>query len=139
MRPSSFPGQAYPETSLTSLFRAENPKIYLANLLVASYLASPVDMSWKRAQTHAESMLEKLGISEKLKGRKELRTKKVIFVDDGSNPYRTMCFTIAAKLAKRRGAEAETLTPGPGEVPHAKVVEMPSPSKPKVQRPLNRR
>ena len=96
-------------------------------------------MSWKRAQTHAESMLENLGIGEKLKGRKDLRGKKVIFVDDASNPYRTMCFTIAAKLAKRRGAEVETLAPGPGEVPHAKVVEVTSPPKPKIQRPINRR
>ena len=69
-------------------------------------------------------MLENLGIGERLKGRKDLRGKKVIFVDDSSNPYRTMCFTIAAKLAKKRGAEIETLTPGPGEAPHAKVVEV---------------
>jgi predicted phosphoribosyltransferase len=96
-------------------------------------------MSWKRAQTHAESMLENLGIGERLKGRKDLRGKKVIFVDDGLNPYRTMCFTIAAKLAKRRGAEIETLVPGPGEIPHAKVVEVATPPKAKVQRPMNRR
>ena len=80
-------------------------------------------------------MLEKLGIGEKPKGRKDLRSKKVIFVDDGSNPYRTMCFTIAAKLAKRRGAEVETTVPGAGEVPHAKVVEVTVQPKPKVQRP----
>jgi len=84
-------------------------------------------------------MLENLGIGERLKGRKDLRGKKVIFVDDGSNPYRTMCFTIAAKLAKRRGAEIETLVPGPGEVPHAKVVEGAAPPKAKIQRPINRR
>jgi hypothetical protein len=96
-------------------------------------------MSWKRAQTHAESMLENLGIGEKAKGRKDLRGKKVIFVDDDSNPYRTMCFTIAGKIAKRRGAEIETVAPGPGEVPHAKVVEVAVPPKPKVQRPINRR
>jgi predicted GTPase len=96
-------------------------------------------MSWKRAQIHAESMLEKLGIGEKLKGRKDLRGKKVTFVDDGLNPYRTMCFTIAGKLAKRRGAEIETVAPGPGEVPHAKVSEVTSQPKPKVQRPMNRR
>jgi predicted GTPase len=84
-------------------------------------------------------MLESLGIGERLKGRKELRGKKVIFVDDGSNPYRTMCFTIAAKLAKKRGAEVETLAPGPGEAPHAKVVEVASQPKPKTQRPVNRR
>ena len=64
---------------------------------------------------------------------------ELIFVDDGLNPYRTMCFTIAAKLAKRRGAEIETLAPGPGEVPHAKVVEAATPPKAKVQRPMNRR
>jgi predicted phosphoribosyltransferase len=84
-------------------------------------------------------MLENLGIGERLKGRKDLRGKKVIFVDDGLNPYRTMCFTIAAKLAKRRGAEIETLVPGAGEVPHAKVVDVATPPKAKVQRPMNRR
>jgi hypothetical protein len=50
-----------------------------------------------------------------------------------------MCFTIAGKLAKRRGAEIETVAPGPGEVPHAKVSEVTSQPKPKVQRPMNRR
>ncbi len=84
-------------------------------------------------------MLENLGIGEKPKGKKDLRGKKVIFVDDGLNPYRTMCFTIAAKLAKRRGAEVETLTPSPGEVPHAKVSDVAIQAKPKTQRPLNRR
>jgi hypothetical protein len=86
-------------------------------------------------------MLENLGIGEKLKGRKELRGKKVVFVDDGQNPYRTMCFTIAAKLAKKRGAEVEMVAPGPNEAPHAKVIEgAPPPPKPKVQqRPINRR
>jgi hypothetical protein len=84
-------------------------------------------------------MLENLGIGERLKGRKDLRGKKVIFVDNGSNPYRTMCFTIAAKLAKRRGAEIETLVPGPDEVPHAKVIEVAAPPKAKIQRPINRR
>ncbi len=86
-------------------------------------------------------MLEKLGIGEKLKGRKDLRGKKVVFVDDESNPYRTMCFTIAAKLAKKRGAEVETTTPGPGELPHAKVTDSTTPPpKPKIpQRPINRR
>jgi predicted GTPase len=84
-------------------------------------------------------MLETLGIGERLKGKKDLREKKVIFVNDGSNPYRTMCFTIAAKLAKKRGAEVETVTPGPGEVPHVKVVQVASQPKPKMQRPMNRR
>ena len=69
-------------------------------------------------------MLEKLGIGEKPKVKKDLRSKKVIFVDDGLNPYRTMCFTIAAKLAKRRGAEVEITEPVTGEVPHAKVVDV---------------
>ena len=95
-------------------------------------------MSWKRAQLHAESMLEKLGIGEKPKVKRDLRSKKVIFVDDSSDPYRTMCFTIAAKLAKKRGAEVETLAPGPGEAPHAKVVEVASQPKPKIRRPMNR-
>jgi predicted GTPase len=85
-------------------------------------------------------MLVNLGIGEKVKGRKDLRGKKVIFVDDDTNPYRTMCFTIAGKLAKRRGAEIETVPPGPGEVPHAKVIEAPQqPRPPKIQRPITRR
>ena len=84
-------------------------------------------------------MLEKLGIGEKPKVKKDLRSKKVIFVDDGSNAYRTMCFTIAAKLAKRRGAEVEVTEPTTGEVPHAKVVEVVVQPKPKVQRSINRR
>ena len=96
-------------------------------------------MSWKRAQIHAESMLENLGLGERLKGRKDLRGKKVIFVDDGSNTYRTMCFTIAAKLVKKRGADVETVAPAPGETPHAKVVEVEVRPKPRVQRPINRR
>jgi predicted phosphoribosyltransferase len=83
-------------------------------------------------------MLENLGIGGRFKGRKDLRGKKVIFVDDGSDTYRTMCFTIAAKLAKKRGAEVETLAPASGEAPHARVVEMPQ-QKPNIQRPINRR
>jgi hypothetical protein len=101
--------------------------------------ASSAVMSWKRAQIHAESMLENLGLGERLKGRKDLRGKKVIFVDDTSNPYRTMCFTIASKLVKKRGADVETVTPAPGEVPHAKVVEVETRPKPRAQRPINRR
>ncbi len=96
-------------------------------------------MSWKRAQTHAELMLENLGIGQSIRGRKDLRGKKVVFVDDDSNAYRTMCFTIAAKLVKKRGAEVETIAPGPGEVPHVKVVEAVPQPKPRAQRPLNRR
>ncbi|HEY1476998.1 MAG TPA: phosphoribosyltransferase [Chthoniobacterales bacterium] len=95
-------------------------------------------MSWKRAQTHAESMLENLGIGRAVRGRKDLRGKKVVLVDDGSNPYRTMCFTIAAKLVKKRGAEVETIAPGPGEAPHAKIVDAASQPKQRIQRPLNR-
>jgi predicted phosphoribosyltransferase len=95
-------------------------------------------MSWKRAQTHAESMLENLGIGRAVRGRKDLRGKKVVLVDDGSNPYRTMCFTIAAKLVKKRGAEVETIAPGPGEAPHAKIVDVAPQPKPRIQRPLNR-
>src|ERR1700722_49297 len=140
-RPPNTPTPRYANTFLPmrSASFCRCLKFYLANPRVASYLASPVDMSWKRAQIHAESMLENLVIGEKLKGRKELRGKKVIFVDDGSNAYRTMCFTIGAKLAKKRGAEIEMVAPGPGEVPHAKVIEVAAPPKPKVQRPINRR
>ena len=113
-------------------------KFCLANPLDASYVPSPVDMSWKRAQTHAESMLENLGIGRPIRGRKDLRGKKVVFVDDGSNPYRTMCFTIAAKLVKKRGAEVETIQPAAGEAPHAKVVEVVPQPKSRIQRTLNR-
>jgi hypothetical protein len=84
-------------------------------------------------------MLENLGIGQSGRVKRDLRNKKVVFVDDGSNPYRTMCFTIAAKLVKKRGAEVETVAPGPGEVPHAKVVEVVPQAKSKIQRPLNRR
>jgi predicted GTPase len=96
-------------------------------------------MSWKRAQAHAESMLDNLGLGERPKGRKDLRGKKVIFVDDGSDTYRTMCFTIAAKLVKKRGADLELVKPGPGEAPHVKVVDQDLRPKPRVQRPINRR
>jgi predicted phosphoribosyltransferase len=96
-------------------------------------------MSWKKAQEHAESMLENLGLGERLKGRKDLRGKKVVFVDDGSDTYRTMCFTIAAKLIKKRGADLEIVAPGPGEAPHVKVVDLDLRPKPKAQRPINRR
>jgi hypothetical protein len=83
-------------------------------------------------------MLENLGIGRSLRGKRDLRGKKVVLVDDGSNPYRTMCFTIAAKLVKKRGAEVETIAPAPGEVPHAKVVEGTPQPKSRIQRPLNR-
>jgi hypothetical protein len=84
-------------------------------------------------------MLVNLGIGPSARVKRDLRSKKVVFVDDGSNPYRTMCFTIAAKLVKKRGAEVETIAPGPGEVPHAKVVEAAPQPKSKLPRPLNRR
>jgi hypothetical protein len=82
-------------------------------------------MSWKRAQTHAESMLENLGLPPAKKGRKDLRGKRLVLVDDGLNPYRTMCFTVAAKIVRRRGGEVETVKPAEGEPSHAKVVDAP--------------
>jgi hypothetical protein len=69
-------------------------------------------------------MLENLGLGKGTKGRKDLRDKRVVFVDDGSNQYRTMCFTIAAKIVRRRGGEVETVKPGPEELSHAKVVDL---------------
>jgi len=89
-------------------------------------------MSWKRAQTHAESMLENLGLPPAKKGRKDLRGKRLVLVDDGLNPYRTMCFTVAAKIVRRRGGEVETVKPADGEPSHAKIVDAPaSPSAPR--------
>jgi hypothetical protein len=96
-------------------------------------------MSWKRAQIHAESMLIKLGIGPGKKGRKDLRDKKAIFYDNGTNPYRTMCFTVAAKLLKKRGAEVEMLTPGQAETPHVKIVDLPQQPKLGTPRPRGRR
>jgi hypothetical protein len=83
-------------------------------------------MSWKRAQTHAESMLENLGLPPAKKGRKDLRGKKLVLVDDGLNPYRTMCFTVAAKIVRRRGGDVETVKPAEGELSHAKIVDAPA-------------
>jgi hypothetical protein len=80
-------------------------------------------MSWKRAQTHAESMLQNLGLPPAKKGRKDLRGKCLVLVDDGLNPYRTMCFTVAAKIVRKRGGEVETVKPAEGEPSHAKIVE----------------
>ena len=91
-------------------------------------------MSWKRAQNHAELMLQNLGFGKAIKGRKDLRDKRVVFVDDGTNEYRTMCFTIAAKMARKRGAEVENAKPEPGEAPHAKVVEVGKTERPKPGR-----
>jgi hypothetical protein len=92
-------------------------------------------MSWKRAQIHAESMLLNLGLGKGIKGRKDLRDKRVVFVDDGTNEYRTMCFTLAAKIVRRRGAEVENMKPEPGEVSHAKVVDLGKTERPKAGRP----
>lgn len=111
----------------------------LANLFDASYLPSPLVMSWKRAQIHAESMLLKLGIGPGPKGKKDLRSKKAFLYDDGKNPYRTMCFTVAAKILKRRGAEVETAVPGPTEKPHVKIVDLQQQPKLGTQRPRGRR
>jgi hypothetical protein len=84
-------------------------------------------MSWKRAQTHAESMLENLGLPPTKKGRKDLRGKRLVLVDDGLNPYRTMCFTVAAKIVRRRGGDVETVKPAEGEASHAKIVDAAGP------------
>jgi hypothetical protein len=99
-------------------------QILLATVPGRSYVLPLTRMSWKRAQIHAEAMLDNLGLGRGIKGRKDLRNKRVIFVDDGTNQYRTMCFTIAAKIVRRRGAEVETVKPDAGEVPHAKVVDL---------------
>jgi hypothetical protein len=85
-------------------------------------------MSWKRAQTHAESMLENLGLPPAKKGRKDLRGKRLVLVDDGLNPYRTMCFTVAGKIVRRRGGDVETVKPAAGEPSHAKIVDAPAQS-----------
>ena len=78
-------------------------------------------------------MLAKLGIGPGLKGKKDLRGKRAIFFDDGTNPYRAMCFTVAAKILKRRGAEVETAVPGSTEAPHVKIIDLPQQSKPAQQ------
>jgi hypothetical protein len=72
-------------------------------------------------------MLQNLGLPPTKKGRKDLRGKQLVLVDDGLNPYRTMCFTVAAKIARRRGAEVETAKPAEGEPSHAKIVDAPAP------------
>ena len=82
-------------------------------------------MSWKRAQTHAESMLQNLGLGPTRKGRKDLQGKRLVLVDDGLNPYRAMCFTVAAKIFRRRGGDVEATKPETGEAPHAKIVDAP--------------
>jgi hypothetical protein len=95
-------------------------------------------MSWKRAQIHAESMLRNLGVQPQIKGRKDLRGKKLVLVDDGMNPYRTMCFTIAAKIVKKRGGTVETAQPRPGEAPYAKIVSISQPLQARPARPTSR-
>jgi hypothetical protein len=110
----------------------------LANPLDASYLPSPLVMSWKRAQIHAESMLVKLGVGPGSKGKKDLRGKKAVFYDDGKNPYRTMCFTVAAKLLKKRGADVETAIPASSEAPHVKIVDLTQQTKLGTPRPRGR-
>ncbi len=96
-------------------------------------------MSWKRAQTHAESMLLNLGLVPTKKGRQDLRGKRLVLVDDGTNPYRSMCFTVAAKIVRRRGGEVETVKPAEGEPSHAKIVDasvtQPASRQPSGQRP----
>ena len=74
-------------------------------------------------------MLTNLGVAPQIKGRKDLGSRKLILVDDGMNPYRTMCFTIAAKIVKKRGGTIETVQARPGETPHAKVVTISQPPK----------
>ena len=74
-------------------------------------------------------MLDNLGLGKGTKGRKDLRDKRVVFVDDGANEYRTMCFTIAAKMVRKRGAEVENVKPEPGELPHAKVIDTRKPQR----------
>ena len=80
-------------------------------------------------------MLTNLGVAPQIKGRKDLRGRKLILVDDGMNPYRAMCFTIAAKIVKKRGGTVETVQARPGETPHAKVVTI---SQPPKRRPTTR-
>jgi hypothetical protein len=110
-------------------------EIFTGHYRNASVGLTPLLMSWKRAQMHAESMLLNLGLGKGIKGRKDLRDKRVVFVDDGTNEYRTMCFTIAAKIVRRRGAEVDNVKQEPGEVPHVKVVDLGKPEQPKPGRP----
>jgi len=84
-------------------------------------------------------MLIKLGIGPGKRGRKDLRDKKAIFYDNGMDAYRTMCFAVAAKLLKKRGAEVEMLTPAQAETPHVKIVDLPQAPKLGTPRPRGRR
>jgi hypothetical protein len=84
-------------------------------------------------------MLSKLGIGPGSKGKKDLRGTKAVFYDDGKDAYRTMCFTVASKLLRRRGAEVETTTPGPEEASHVKILDLPQQPKAGTQRPRGKR
>ena len=72
-------------------------------------------------------MLQNLGLIPTKKGRKDLQGKRLVLIDDGLNPYRTMCFTVAAKIFRRRGGDVEVTKPEEGQVPHAKIIEAPVP------------
>ena len=50
-----------------------------------------------------------------------------------------MCFAVAAKLLKKRGAEVEMLTPAQAETPHVKIVDLPQAPKLGAPRPRGRR
>lgn len=78
-------------------------------------------------------MLGNLGAGPKVKGRKDLRGRKLLLVDDEANPYRTMCFTIAAKIVKKRGGDVEIRVPKAGEIPHAEMLGGP-PEKPEPRK-----
>ena len=73
-----------------------------------------------------------------MKGRRDLRGKKLLLVDDEANPYRTMCFTLAAKMVKSRGGDVETRVPTAEEVPHAKLLSA-SPVNAAVRERMNSR
>jgi hypothetical protein len=45
-----------------------------------------------------------------------------------------MCFTLAAKIVRKRGAEVENVKPASGEEPHAKVINLGKPEQPKPNR-----
>jgi hypothetical protein len=130
----SYPGKKRAKRRALPITDHQSPltlsQILLATMPARSYVSVFTRMSWKRAQIHAEAMLENLGLGKGTKGRKDLRHKRLVFLDDGTNEYRTMCFTIAAKIVRRRGAEVENVSPGPGEVPHAKVVDLMRPQPP---------
>ena len=79
-------------------------------------------------------MLSNLGVGAKVKGRKDLRGRKLLLVDDEANPYRTMCFTVAAKIVKKRGGDVEVRAPKAGEVPHAEMLGTPQPARAGQQR-----